>query len=120
MRTGSLTRQLTVTCLSFFGIFVTSGAANPAPQKSQLNNGPNATMRSVDQARSLAMLWQVVMQLERHVRSKELSAIHDEDVILSSAARELLAQAAIGANRSGDFKVNLTELCSRVSAMHIA
>ena len=66
------------------------------------------------------MLWQAVMQLERHVRSKELSAIHDEDVILSSAARELLAQAAIGPERSGDFNVNLTALCSRVSALHIA
>src|ERR1044071_3214359 len=114
-----LTRQLTAICLSLFGIFVTSGAANPAPKKSQPNNAPNATLQSVDQARSIAMLWQAVMQLERHVQSKELSAIHDEDVILSSAAKELLAQAAIGPDRSGDFKFNLTALCSRVSALHI-
>ena len=120
MRMRLLIRQLTAICLSLFGILVTSAAVNPAPEESQPNNAPNATLPSVDQARSLAMLWQALMELERHVQSKELSAIHDEDVILGAAAKELLAQAAaIGPNRSGDFKVNLTALYSRVSALHI-
>jgi hypothetical protein len=60
------------------------------------------------------------MQLQQHVQSKDLGAIHSEDVILGAAARELLAQAdAIASNRSGDFKASLTEFCSRVSALHL-
>ena len=60
------------------------------------------------------------MQLEHYVQSKDLSAIHNEDVILGAAARELLAQAdAIASNRSGDFKSSLTAFCSRVSALHL-
>ena len=39
------------------------------------------------------MLSQVVMQLEHYVRSKDLSAIHNEDLILGAAATELFAQA---------------------------
>ena len=66
------------------------------------------------------MLSQVVMQLEHHVQSKDLGAIHNEDVILGAAGSELLAQAnAIAPNQSGDFKSSLTEFCSRVSALHV-
>ena len=66
------------------------------------------------------MLWQVVMQLEHHVQSNELSAIHDEDAILGAAAREVLAQAdAVASNKSGDFTASLTAFCSRVSALHL-
>jgi hypothetical protein len=66
------------------------------------------------------MLWQVVMQLEHYVQSKDLSAVHNEDVILGAAGRELLAQAdAIGLNQSGDLKTSLTAFCSRVSALHL-
>lgn len=60
------------------------------------------------------------MQLQQHVQSKDLSAIHNEDVILGAAASQLLAQAdAIASNRSGEFKASLTEFCSRVSALHL-
>ena len=60
------------------------------------------------------------MQLEHYVQSKDLSAIHNEDVILSAAASELLTQAdTIASNQSGDFKTSLTTFCSRVSALHL-
>jgi len=66
------------------------------------------------------MLWQVVMQLQHHVQSNELSAIHNEDVILGAAAREVLAQAdTVASNQSGDFKAGLSAFCSRVSALHL-
>jgi hypothetical protein len=114
------TRQVTAICLFLFGIIATSGAANAAPQEIRRSNAPNATLSSIVQARSLAMLWQVVMQLEHHVQSKDLSAIHNEDVILAAAGRELLAQAdAIASNQSDDFKASLTAFCSRVSALHV-
>ena len=113
-------RQITAICLFLFGIIATSGAANAAPQEIRRSNAPNATLSSIVQARSLAMLCQVVMQLEHHVQSKDLSAIHNEDVILAAAGRELLAQAdAIASNQSDDFKASLTAFCSRVSALHV-
>jgi hypothetical protein len=80
----------------------------------------NTTLRAGAEARLLGMLSQVVVQLEHYVHSKDLSAIHNEDVILGAAASELLAQAdAIGPNQSGDFKSSLTAFCSRVSALHL-
>src|SRR2546430_7190676 len=97
-----------------------SGAENTAPREIAGTNVPNATLPPVAQAQSLGMLWQVVMQLEHYVQSKDLSAIHNEDVILGAAARELLAQAdAIASTQSGDFKSSLTAFCSRVSALHL-
>ncbi len=113
-------RQGTAICLFLFGIIAMSGAENTAPREIAGTNVPNATLPPVAQARSLGMLSQVVMQLEHCVQSKDLSAIHNEDVILSAAARELLAQAdAIASNQSGDFKSSLTAFCSRVSALHL-
>jgi hypothetical protein len=112
-------RQGSAACL-LFAIVAGSGAENPSPQPSPGANVPNGTPPSAVQARSLGMLSQVVMQLQQHVQSKDLGAIHSEDVILGAAARELLAQAdAIASNRSGDFKASLTEFCSRVSALHL-
>ena len=113
-------RQVTAICLFLFGIIATSGAANAAPQEIRRSNASNATLSWIVQARSLAMLWQVVMEIEHHVQSKDLSAIHNEDVILSAAGRELLAQAdAIASNQSDEFKASLTAFCSRVGALHI-
>lgn len=83
-------------------------------------NVSNAVIPSVDPARSLAMLSQVVQQLELYVRSRDLGAIHNEDVILDAAASELLAQAdQIASNNGRDFKTNMTVFCSRVSALHL-
>ena len=66
------------------------------------------------------MLSQVVMQLEHYVRNKDLSVIHDEDIILGAVASELLARAdTIAPNRTADFKSSLTAFCSRVSALHV-
>jgi hypothetical protein len=113
-------RQGTAICLFRFGMLAMFGAENTAPQEIVATNVPNATLPPVAQARSLGMLSQVVMQLEHHVQSKDLSAIHNEDVILGAAARELLSQAdAIASNQRGDFKSSLTAFCSRVSALHL-
>jgi len=106
-------RQVTAICSFLFGIIATSGAVNPLPREIRRNSAPNATLSSIVQARSLAMLWQVVMQLEHHVKSKDLDAIHNEDLILGAAGRELLAQAdPIASNQSDDFKASLTAFCS--------
>ena len=113
-------RQGTTICLFLFGVIAMFGAESTAPQEIADTNVPKATLPRVDQARSLGMLSQVVMQLEHYVHCKDLSAIHNEDVILSAAARELLAQAdAIASNQSSDFKSSLTAFCSRVSALHL-
>ena len=113
-------RQGSTACLLLFAIVATSEAENPSPQATPSARVPNETLPSAVQARSLGMLSQVVMQLEQQVQSKDLSAIHNEDLILGAAASELLAQArAIAPNRSGDFKASLTEFCSRVSALHL-
>jgi len=113
-------RQVTAICLFLFGIIATLGALNLSPHEIRRTNASNATLPSIVQARSLAMLWQVVMELEHHVQSKDLSAIHNEDVILGAAGTELLAQAdAIASSQSDDFKASLTAFCSRVSALHI-
>jgi hypothetical protein len=113
-------RQGTAICLFLFGIIAMSGAENTASREIAGTKAPSATLPPVAQARSLGMLSQVVMQLEHYVHCKDLSAIHNEDVILGAAARELLAQAdAIALNQSGDFKSSLTAFCSRVSALHL-
>ena len=116
----SLIRQITAICLFLFGVVALPGAESAAPQKIADTNVPNATLQPVAPARSLAMLSQVVLQLEHYVRSKDLSAIHNEDVILGAAASELLTQAGtIAPNQGADFKTSLTSFCSRVSALHL-
>ena len=102
-------RQITAICFFVFGIIAVHGAGNAVPPK------------TATEARSLAMLSQVVQQLEHYVQSKDLSAIHNEDVILAAAATELLAQAdTIAANHGEDFRTDLTAFCSRVSTLHLA
>jgi len=67
------------------------------------------------------MLWQVSKQLEHYVQGKDLSAIHNEDLILGAASNELFAQAdAIAPGKGADFKTNLTTFCQLVSALHLA
>jgi hypothetical protein len=113
-------RQCATICFFLFGMIILEGAEVVAPQKTVADNASNATDQSVAQARSLAMLSQVVTQLEHYVQSKDLSAIHNEDVILSAAATELLAQAdAVAWNQGADFKTSLMMFCSRVSALHL-
>src|SRR5260221_553745 len=125
MTTRLLTRQSTAICFFLCGIIALSGADIGTPKEVSVPdvasaNTPDATLQPAVQARSLAMLSQVVMQLEQYVQSKDLSAIHNEDVILTAAASELLAQAdLIASSPSGDFKTSLTTFCSRVSALHL-
>jgi hypothetical protein len=91
------------------------------PRKTETLDSSTEMAQVAEQTRSLAMLSQVVMQLEHYVRNKDLSAIHNEDVILSAAATELFSQAGeITSNQGKDFKTNLTTFCSRVSALHLA
>jgi len=119
-RTALFIRQCATICCFFFGMIILEGAEVVAPQKTGGDNASNATAQPVAQARSLAMLSQVVIQLEHYVQSKDLIAIHNEDVILSAAASELLAQAdTIASNQSGDFKTSLMTFCSTVSALHL-
>jgi hypothetical protein len=81
------------------------GTEIAAPAKGASNATPAATLQPDAQARLLAMLSQVVMQLEHYVRSKDLSAIHNEDVILGAAVSELLAQTdTVASNQGSDFK----------------
>ncbi len=125
MKTRLLTRQSTAICFFLCGIIALSGADIGTPKEVSVPdvasaNTPDATLQPAVQARSLAMLSQVVMQLEQYVQSKDLSAIHNEDVILTAAASELLAHAdLIASSPSGDFKTSLTTFCSRVSALHL-
>lgn len=113
-------RRIATTCAFLFGIAALHGAEIAAQQKVAGTNIQNATPQPVAPARSLAMLSQVVQQLEYYVQSKDLAAIHNEDVILAAAANELLAQAdAIASNHSADFKTSLTSFSSRVSALHL-
>ena len=61
------------------------------------------------------MLWQVVNELEHYVRTKDLSAVHNEDVILGAASKELFAQTdIISPDQSEKFKTSLTTFCQRV------
>jgi Heavy metal binding domain len=113
-------RQGTAICLFAFGIIALFGAENTASQQIAGRDVANATLPARAQARLLGMLSQVVAQIEQYVQSKDLSAIHNEDVILGAAASELLAQAdAIAPNQIGDFKSSLKAFCSRVSALHL-
>ncbi len=67
------------------------------------------------------MLWQVSKQLEFYVQTRDLTAIHNEDVILAAAATELMAQATgIAAKQAEKFKASLTTFCQLVSKLHIA
>jgi Heavy metal binding domain len=113
-------RQGTAICLFLFGIIAPRGAENTAPQPTADTKLASQALPVAAQARLLGMLSQVVMQLEHYVRSKDLSAIHDEDIVLEATATEILARAgAIVPNRAGDFKSSVTAFCSRVSALHL-
>jgi Heavy metal binding domain len=111
-------RQGTAICLFLFGVIAMFGAEDTARRETAGTNVLDPALAA--QARLLGMLSQVVRQLEHYVRNKDLSVIHDEDIILGAAASELLARAdAIAPNRTADFKSSLTAFCSRVSALHV-
>jgi hypothetical protein len=115
-------RILAAVCILLIAVSL-QGAdfAKPKREGSPAEASPSGTLEPNGQARLLAMLAQVIMQLEHYVRSKDLAGIHNEDVILSAAATELLGQAeSIAPQKTKEFKINLTTLCSRVSALHLA
>ena len=107
-------------CFLLLGFAGLNGAEPGTPADHAQSDPAQQGMDPSNQARHLAMLSQVVMQLEQYVENKDLSAIHSEDMILSSAATELLAHAdSIKAATRNDFKTSLTTFCSRVSRLHL-
>lgn len=97
-------------------------AADPAsPPPGTATNLPLAGLQSASPARSLAMLLQVVRQLEVYVRTRNLSSIHNEDEILGAAASELMAQASqVNPGQAEEFKKSLTTFFQKVSRLHLA
>jgi hypothetical protein len=122
---GSIMRLLLLqrtACWSlFFGMCaVLTAEVEPAPAHPPARV-PAATFPSASPAKSLAMLLQVVKQLEHYVQTTNLSSIHNEDEILRAAASELFTQASLVApNQSDDFKADLAAFCQNVSALHLA
>ncbi|HZS54910.1 MAG TPA: heavy metal-binding domain-containing protein [Bryobacteraceae bacterium] len=115
-----LKREITTIGALFAGITLGLGTTSPTPPQASHENNPATVPAPMIASRSLAMLWQVVKQLENFVRDKNLAAIHNEDLILGAAANELLAEAGkIVPARSDDFKAKLTAFCSQVSALHL-
>lgn len=111
-------------CLALSGFLFAAtlleGGELSAPKGTATPVRSSATVQPVNQARSLAMLSQVVTQLEHYVRSKDLSAIHNEDLILGAAATELFAQAdTIASSKSDEFKSSLMTFSARVNALHV-
>src|SRR2546430_14661037 len=76
------------------------------------NNAGKRAITGVPQpspAVQLAMMLQVVKQLEHYVKTKDLSSIHNEDTILSAALSGLLTRAdTVVSNRVEQFKADLT------------
>lgn len=102
-----------VICLFIFATAELQGAESADP------NISSRASSSAAPARSLAMLEQVVTQLGHFTQNKDLSAIHNEDIILDAAAKALFAQADTMAPRQGvEFRTDLTAFCSRVSVLH--
>jgi len=60
-----------------------------------------------------------VIQLEHYVQSKDLSAIHNEDIILAAAASELLAQADTIARSQQRFSVQPDGVLFTSDALHL-
>lgn len=107
-------------CLFPVGVFALEAGEIAPPKKAASSSPSSPTVQPINQARLLAMLSQVVMQLERYVRSKDLSAIHNEDLVLGVAATELFAQAdAIASDKRDDFKSSLMTFTARVNALHV-
>jgi hypothetical protein len=101
---------------------VVVGGAGPAPPES-LQDTPSSTdaAPSPSHVEALAMLIQIVSQLENYVRTKDLDSIHNEDVILGSALSGLLLRAGMVApDRIEQFKTDLTSFAQHVSALHLA
>src|SRR5581483_3021881 len=86
-------REVTAIGALFAAITLALGTASPTPPQASHENDSAAIPGPMIASRALAMLWQVVKQLENFVRDKNLAAIHNEDLILGAAANELLAEA---------------------------
>jgi heavy metal-binding protein len=74
---------------------------------------------SISPVESLAMLNQVISRLELSVKSKDLSSIHNEDLILGVALNSLIAAASVEVpDQPETFKDELITLGLRVAALH--
>jgi hypothetical protein len=114
-------RQWAALWLIIFAI-VPAHSAEVTPRNiSTATNLPTITLQSSAPAKSLAMLLQVVTQLEHYVQTTNLSSIHNEDAILSAASSEMLTQASlVTADQAEAFKADLTVFCQTVSQLHLA
>ena len=75
---------------------------------------------SAAQLESLAMVIQIVRQLEGYVRAKDLSSIHNEDVILGFALEELFSRAdLVEQDQIQQYRADLTSFVQRVGALHL-
>ena len=89
--------------------------------KSSNTSAERAAAQAAWQANSLAMLMQVVTQLQHYVTTQELSSIHNEDLILSAAVNGLLHKpGTVNSNQFGQFIVALTKFGQSVSTLHLA
>jgi len=79
----------------------------------------NSTFSSATEA--LAMLLQVVGNLEGKVQAKELDSIHSEDVILSASVTALLQQASrLEPTQREPFRAEFVKFSQHVAALHLA
>jgi hypothetical protein len=110
-----------IICLFLLGMGVVRGAEVTLGQKGLSTNAATVAAVPAAQVNSLAMLMQVVKQLDHYVKTKDLSSIHNEDMILSAALTGLLTKPDfVVPNRVEQFKADLTGFGQCVSALHLA
>ena len=108
-------------CFLVAGTMVVAGTRAVQPQKLQDSRALTEVVPSVSPVEALAMLVQIVRQLESYVRMKDLASIHNEDVLLATALNGLLESVDIVApEKLEGFRRDLTSFSQRVSALHIA
>jgi hypothetical protein len=96
-------------------------AAGFVPEHPGDRSAVNAMSQSSSHVRSLAMLIQIVRQLETYVRKRDLTSIHNEDVILGAALNELLTKNELVApDQIERFRKDMVSFSQQVSALHLA
>ncbi len=95
-------------------------AGEDSVEPSQEARGAAVADASAAQLESLAMVIQIVRQLESYVRAKDLSSIHNEDVILGFALEELFSREdLVEQDQIQQYRADLTSFVQRVGALHL-
>jgi hypothetical protein len=115
----SAVAQGAILCVLWVVVFV--DAVNAImPQHPEDTPASIAAPQSRSPVQSLAMLIQIVRQLETYVRTKDLGSIHNEDVILGAALNELFPTTdLVGSDQIERFKADLISFGQQVSALHL-